>query len=87
MKQNDKAEYFLYKEKLLHKLLQYLFLDLAEEKGLYLIHPFNNIDVIAGQGTIAVEFLKEMQDADNIIIPVGGGGLASSVLHLMLHAL
>lgn len=53
---------------------------LAEEKGLYLIHPFNNIDVIAGQGTIAVEFLKEMQDADNIIIPVGGGGLASGIL-------
>ena len=52
---------------------------LAEEKGLYLIHPFNNIDVIAGQGTIAVEFLKEMQDADNVIIPVGGGGLASGI--------
>lgn len=52
---------------------------LAEEKGLYLIHPFNNIDVIAGQGTIAVEILKEMQDADNVIIPVGGGGLASGI--------
>ena len=52
---------------------------LAEEKGLYLIHPFNNIDVISGQGTIAVELLKEMQDADNVIIPVGGGGLASGI--------
>ena len=51
---------------------------LAEERGLYLIHPFNNIDVIAGQGTIAVEFLKEMH-ADNVIIPVGGGGLASGI--------
>ena len=52
---------------------------LADERGLYLIHPFNNIDVIAGQGTIAIEILKDIEKIDNIIIPVGGGGLASGV--------
>lgn len=52
---------------------------LADERGLYLIHPFNNLDVIAGQGTIAVEILKDIDKIDNIIIPVGGGGLASGV--------
>ena len=52
---------------------------LADERGLYLIHPFNNIDVIAGQGTIAIEILKDIEKIDNIIIPVGGGGLASGI--------
>ncbi len=52
---------------------------LAEEQGLYLIHPFNDLNVIEGQGSIALEIYKEMDDIDNIIIPVGGGGLASGV--------
>ncbi len=52
---------------------------LAEEQGLYFIHPFNNIDVIAGQGTIAVEFLQDITDVDNVIVPVGGGGLVSGI--------
>ncbi len=52
---------------------------LSHERDLYFIHPFNNVDVIAGQGTIAVEILEELNSADNIIIPVGGGGLASGV--------
>ena len=52
---------------------------IAQEKGLYLIHPFDDINVIAGQGTIAAEILEELPDADNIIVPIGGGGLASGV--------
>ena len=53
--------------------------EIAKEQNLYLIHPFNNIDVIAGQATIAVEILEELYDADNIIVPIGGGGLASGI--------
>ncbi len=53
--------------------------NLASEKKLYFIHPFDNDDVIAGQGTIALEILREMPDVDNIILPIGGGGLAAGV--------
>ncbi|MDE7169865.1 MAG: threonine ammonia-lyase [Mucispirillum sp.] len=51
----------------------------ARDRNLYLIHPFNNTDIIAGQGTIAAEILEDISDADNIIVPVGGGGLASGI--------
>lgn len=51
----------------------------ARDRNLYIIHPFNNTDVIAGQGTIAAEILEDISDADNIIVPVGGGGLASGI--------
>ncbi len=50
-----------------------------DEKGYTFIHPFDDEDVIAGQGTIAVEILKEMPDADAIVVPIGGGGLVSGV--------
>ncbi len=53
---------------------------LAKQEGLYYVHPFNDEDVIAGQGTIAKEILAELPDADNIIVPIGGGGLISGVL-------
>lgn len=52
---------------------------MAQEKDLYLIHPFNSVDVIAGQGTIGYEIFQELPDVDNIIVPVGGGGLASGI--------
>ncbi|KAI8967688.1 tryptophan synthase beta subunit-like PLP-dependent enzyme [Mycotypha africana] len=45
------------------------------EKGATLIHPFNDPNVIAGQGTIAVELLSQVKDLDALIIPVGGGGM------------
>lgn len=51
----------------------------AEETGRYMIHPFNDPDVIAGQGTIAHEILSEKQDIDQIIVPIGGGGLISGI--------
>ncbi len=52
---------------------------MAEERGLRLIHPFDDPDVMAGQGTIGLEILKRLPDADNIIVPVGGGGLAAGI--------
>lgn len=52
---------------------------LAKEQNLYLIHPFNDEFVIAGQGTIGFEVLSEMDDIDQIIVPIGGGGLISGI--------
>jgi threonine dehydratase len=52
---------------------------LEKEKGYTFIHPFNDIDIMAGQGTIALEILEELQDADAILVPVGGGGLISGI--------
>ena len=51
--------------------------DLAQERGMTLIHPFNNWDVIAGQGTVAQELLEETGPLDAIVVCVGGGGLIS----------
>jgi threonine dehydratase len=52
---------------------------LAEKTGATLLHPFNDEDVIAGQGTIGLEILDECPDVDVISVPVGGGGLASGI--------
>jgi threonine dehydratase len=52
---------------------------LSAEKDLFFIHPFNNLDVIAGQGTIALEILHENPNIDTFIVPVGGGGLISGI--------
>jgi threonine dehydratase len=46
-----------------------------KETGAIFIHPFNNPNVIAGQGTIALELLSQVKDLDAIIVPVGGGGM------------
>lgn len=55
---------------------------LAAEKGLTFIHPFDDIDVATGQGTIAMEIVKELPLVDYILVPVGGGGLAAGVSSL-----
>jgi threonine dehydratase len=52
---------------------------LAADRDLSLIPPFDHPDVIAGQGTIGLEILADLPDADVILVPVGGGGLASGV--------
>ena len=52
---------------------------LAEEKGLTFVHPFNDLDVAAGQGSIAMEIIKELPTVDYILVPVGGGGLCTGV--------
>lgn len=54
----------------------------AKETGMTFIHPFDNEDVACGQGTIAFEILEELPDTDVIIIPIGGGGLATGVATL-----
>lgn len=54
-------------------------LQLAEEKGLTFIHPFDDPDVATGQGTIAMEIFKELPTVDYILVPIGGGGLAAGV--------
>lgn len=54
-------------------------LELRDEKGYTFIHPFDDEDVIAGQGSIAPEILAQLPDADAVIVPIGGGGLISGV--------
>ena len=54
-------------------------LDLREEKGYTFIHPFDDENVIAGQGTIGLEVLDQLPDVEAVIVPIGGGGLASGV--------
>lgn len=53
--------------------------ELAEEKGYTFIHPFNDLTVATGQGTIAMEIFKEQPLVDYILVPIGGGGLATGV--------
>ena len=57
-------------------------IDLAKEKGYSFIHPFDDLDVATGQGTIAMEIFKELPTVDYILVPVGGGGLASGIATL-----
>ena len=52
---------------------------LQAEQGLTLIHPYNDPDVIRGQGTIALEMLEDAPDLDTIVVPIGGGGLISGI--------
>ncbi len=54
-------------------------LELRDKEGYTFIHPFNDEDVIAGQGTIALEMVEQLSDVDAVIVPVGGGGLISGV--------
>ena len=52
---------------------------LSEEKGLTYVHPFNDLTVATGQGTIAYEIFQDLPDVDMILVPIGGGGLAAGV--------
>ncbi len=52
--------------------------ELADEEKLF-IHPFDDPDIIAGQGTIGLEIFEELNDADMILVPIGGGGLISGI--------
>lgn len=54
-------------------------LELRDEMGYTFVHPFDDEDVIAGQGTIALEILDELDDIDAVVVPIGGGGLISGV--------
>ncbi len=56
-------------------------LQLRDEKGYTFIHPFDDEDVIAGQGTIALEIADQIPDLDAVIVPIGGGGLISGIAY------
>src|SRR5919202_566547 len=52
---------------------------LKEAEGLTFLHPFDEPDVIAGQGTVTLEFLEDAPDIDALVVPIGGGGLMSGM--------
>lgn len=54
-------------------------LKLAEEKGYTFVHPFDDLDIATGQGSIAMEIVQELPTVDYILVPVGGGGLITGV--------
>lgn len=53
--------------------------EMEKEKGLVFVHPYEDDQVIAGQGTIGLEILETLPDVDSIVIPIGGGGLISGI--------
>jgi len=53
--------------------------ELAAERGLTFLHPFDNADVIAGQGTMGLEILEQVPSVEAIVVPVGGGGLVGGI--------
>ena len=53
--------------------------ELAAEHGYTFVHPFNDLDVATGQGSIAMEIIKELPTVDYILVPIGGGGLCTGV--------
>ncbi len=52
----------------------------AEERGATYVHPFDDLRVIAGQGTVALELLEQVPNLDTVVVPVGGGGLLAGVV-------
>ena len=56
-------------------------LELRESKGYTFVHPFDDENVIAGQGTIALEILNDLDNIDAIVVPIGGGGLISGIAY------
>lgn len=60
-------------------------LKLRDEKGYTFVHPFDDEDVIAGQGTIGLELLEQLPDLDAVIVPIGGGGLISGAAFAIKH--
>ncbi|MDR2761294.1 MAG: threonine ammonia-lyase, partial [Planctomycetaceae bacterium] len=57
-------------------------LNLAEKNGYEFVHPFNDLDIAAGQGTLAFEILEKLPDTSIILVPVGGGGLVAGIATL-----
>ncbi len=58
-------------------------LELRDEKGYTFIHPFDDEDVVAGQGTIALEIIDQVADLDAVLVPIGGGGLISGIAYTL----
>ncbi|WP_456477834.1 threonine ammonia-lyase [Geoglobus ahangari] len=53
--------------------------EIAEERGFAFVHPFDDPDIIAGQGTVGLEMAEQLGDVDVVVVPVGGGGLISGI--------
>ena len=60
-------------------------LKLCDERDLVFVHPFNDIDVMAGQGTVALEMLEDVPDLEVLPVPIGGGGLISGMATAAKH--
>jgi threonine dehydratase len=60
-------------------------LQICDERELTFVHPFNDLDVMAGQGTVALEMLEEVPDLDVLPIPIGGGGLIAGMATAAKH--
>ena len=60
-------------------------LKLRDEMGYTFVHPFDDDNVIAGQGTVALELLNQCADLDAVVVPIGGGGLISGVAYVIKH--
>lgn len=58
-------------------------IEYKEKHDMVFIHPFNDVDVISGQGTIGLEILEQLPNVDNVVIPIGGGGLISGVSYVI----
>ena len=58
-------------------------LQLRDEKGYTFIHPFDDEDVIAGQGTIGLELMEQLPELDAVLVPIGGGGLISGIAYTL----
>ncbi|MFI3326679.1 MAG: threonine ammonia-lyase [Clostridia bacterium] len=56
-------------------------LEYQKESGAIFVHPFDDPDVISGQGTIGLEILEQLEDVDAVVVPIGGGGLISGVAY------
>jgi threonine dehydratase len=54
-------------------------LRVADERGLTFVHPFDDFEVMAGQGTVGLELLADAPDVDTLVVPIGGGGLISGI--------
>ncbi|SFI03244.1 threonine dehydratase [Tindallia magadiensis] len=54
-------------------------MDISKTEGREFVHPFNDYDVICGQGTIGLEIIEELKDVDEILVPIGGGGLIAGI--------
>lgn len=62
-----------YEEAYLHAV------QLAEERGLTMVHPFDDVEVLLGQGTIALELDEDLPEVDAVVVPIGGGGLIAGI--------
>ena len=60
-------------------------IELRDRTGATFIHPFDDEEVIAGQGTIGLEILEQLSDADAVVVPIGGGGLIAGVAFAVKH--